>query len=160
MFRRQSSRELYGWQRRVCVSITFRWVCSSMFVAEFREDIRITIPSIFNHLKYSSLGVCNSAIKLLSRLAMQGIFSITFWSVCLNMPVAELCKDIQVALPDIVEWMRNSNQETEVFHPGPEVFNPVLELLSELTACCRCHYCSLIDILQYILQLTSAMQCK
>jgi len=52
--------------------------------------------------------------------------------------VAELCKDIQAVIPDIVDWMRNSNQE---------VSNPVLKLFSELVAYCRYHYCYLIDML-------------
>jgi len=54
-------------------------------------------------------------------------FSITFWCVCSTMFAAELCKDIQVAIPVIVEWMKNSNQE---------VSNSVMELFSELVACC------------------------
>jgi len=65
--------------------------------------------------------------------------------------VAELCKDIQVAIPDIVEQMTNSNQE---------VSNSVLELLSELVAHCWCHCCFLINMLNYYLQLTLVMQCK
>jgi len=65
--------------------------------------------------------------------------------------VVELCKVIQVAIPDIVEWMRNSNQE---------VTNLVLELFSEFAACCMYHsYCPL-DMLNHILQLTWVIRCK
>jgi len=39
----------------VCVSITFRWVSSTLFLAEFQEDIQITIPAISEHLKQSSI---------------------------------------------------------------------------------------------------------
>ena len=52
--------------------------------------------------------------------------------------VAGSYKDIQAVIPDIVDWMRNSNQE---------VSNPVLKLFSELVAYCRYHYCYLIDML-------------
>jgi len=65
--------------------------------------------------------------------------------------VAELCKDIEVAIPDIVEWMSNSDQEVSI---------SVLELLSELVTCCMYHYCCLIDMLNYLLQLTLVMQWK
>jgi len=73
MFARQPSRTFPGWQRRVCVSITFRWVCSSTFVAEFREDVRITIPAIADGLKDSDLDVRSAAIEILSGLAVQGM---------------------------------------------------------------------------------------
>jgi len=45
-----------------------------MFVAEFREDIRITIPAIADNLKDSDWYVRSAAIELLSRLAAQGMF--------------------------------------------------------------------------------------
>ena len=48
-------------------------VCSSMFVAEFREDVRITIPAIAERLKDSDRYVRSAAIELLSRLAAQGM---------------------------------------------------------------------------------------
>jgi len=44
-----------------------------MFVAEFREDVRTTIPAIVEHLKDSDWYVRNAAIELLSRLAAQGM---------------------------------------------------------------------------------------
>jgi len=44
-----------------------------MFVAEFREDVRITIPAIVEHLKDPDWYVRDVAIELLSRLAMQGM---------------------------------------------------------------------------------------
>jgi len=69
---RQPAKEFQGWQRRVWVSITFRWVYSSMFVAEFREEVRIAIPTIAELLKDSDWYVRETAIKLLSRLAAQG----------------------------------------------------------------------------------------
>ena len=65
--------------------------------------------------------------------------------------VAELCNDIQVVIPEIAKRMGNYNQE---------VSDSVVELFSGLVIHCRCHYCSLIDMLNYISQLTSAMQCK
>jgi len=47
-----------------------------MFVAEFREDIRVTIPVIAKGLKDSHSDVRKAAIEGVSRLAVQG--------VCLN----------------------------------------------------------------------------
>jgi len=55
----------------VCVSVAFWWVCSTAFVAEYREDVRITIPAIAKHLKASGWYARNSAIELLSRLVVQ-----------------------------------------------------------------------------------------
>jgi len=46
---------------------------SSLFVAEFREDVRITIPAIAECLKEFDSDVCKGAIELLSRLAAQGM---------------------------------------------------------------------------------------
>jgi len=43
-----------------------------MFVAEFREEVRIAIPTIAELLKDSDWYVRETAIKLLSRLAAQG----------------------------------------------------------------------------------------
>ena len=62
-----------GWLRWVCVSISFRWVYSTMFVDEFREDVQITIPAIAERLKNSDSYVRKAAIELLSRLATQGM---------------------------------------------------------------------------------------
>ena len=73
MFARQPSSSFQGWQRRVCVSIALRWVCPSMFVAEFREDVRIIIPAIVERLKDSNPYVRKAAIKGVSRLAAQGM---------------------------------------------------------------------------------------
>jgi len=73
MFAMQPSSSFQGWQRGVCVSVTFRWVCSSMFVAEFHEDVRIIIPAIAKHLKDSDSHVREAATELLSRLAAQGM---------------------------------------------------------------------------------------
>jgi len=56
------------------VSITFQWVCSSIFVAEFRKDIRVTIPVIAERLKHSNWSVREAAIEFLSRLAAQGTY--------------------------------------------------------------------------------------
>jgi len=44
-----------------------------MFVAEFREDVRITIPAIVEYLKDSDWYVCKAAVELLSRVAVQGM---------------------------------------------------------------------------------------
>ena len=44
-----------------------------MFVAEFQEDVRITIPAIAERLKDSDSYVRSAAIELLSRLAAQGM---------------------------------------------------------------------------------------
>jgi len=44
-----------------------------MFVAEFREDIRITISAIVDGLKDSYSNVRSTAIEVLSRLAAQGM---------------------------------------------------------------------------------------
>jgi len=48
-------------------------MCSSMFVAEFREDLRITIPAIAERLKASNRYVRSAAIEILSKLAAQGM---------------------------------------------------------------------------------------
>jgi len=48
-------------------------VCSSTFVAEFRDDIRIAIPAIAEHLKDSDWHVRKEVIELLSTLEAQGI---------------------------------------------------------------------------------------
>jgi len=45
-----------------------------MFVAEFREDVRITIPAIEEHLKDSDSYVRIAAIEGLSRLAAQSMW--------------------------------------------------------------------------------------
>jgi len=73
VFVSQPSREFPGWQRKVCVSISFWWVYSRMFVAEFREDLRIAIPAIAKRLKDSHPGFRLGAINLLSRLGAQGM---------------------------------------------------------------------------------------
>jgi len=57
----------------VYVSASFWWVCLSIIVAEFREDVRIVIPAVVEHLKDSDWYVRNAAIELLSRLAAQGM---------------------------------------------------------------------------------------
>jgi len=44
-----------------------------MLVGEFKEDVRITIPTIVARLKDSDPDVCKAAIELLSRLAVQGM---------------------------------------------------------------------------------------
>jgi len=44
-----------------------------MFVAEFREDVRIIVLGIAEHLKNSDWYVRNAAIEFLSRLAAQGM---------------------------------------------------------------------------------------
>ena len=46
-----------------------------MFVAEFQEDVRITIPAIAEHLKNSHSGIRKAAIEGVSRLAEQGMCS-------------------------------------------------------------------------------------
>jgi len=48
-------------------------VCSSIFVAEFREDVRVTISAIAEHLKGSDSHVRSAAVEVLSRLAAQGM---------------------------------------------------------------------------------------
>jgi len=48
-------------------------VCSSMFVAEFREDVRITIPTIMAGLKDSDWVVRMVAVNGVSRVAAQGM---------------------------------------------------------------------------------------
>jgi len=67
--------------------------------------------------------------------------------------VAEFCKDIQVDIPDYVEWMRNPNEE---------VSNSVLKLLSEFVPHCRYHYCCVVDKLitqlYFTAHLSDAMQ--
>jgi len=45
-----------------------------MFVAEFREDVRITVLGIAEHLNDSDWYDRNVAIELLSRLAAQGMY--------------------------------------------------------------------------------------
>jgi len=73
MFVLQPSREFQGWQRRVCVSITFRCVYSSTFVVNFQEDVRIAIPAIVEGVKGRLSYVRKAAIKGVSRLAEQGM---------------------------------------------------------------------------------------
>ena len=45
----------------------------SMLVAEFREEVRIAIPAIAEHLKDSDSGVRKAASEGVSRLAAQGM---------------------------------------------------------------------------------------
>jgi len=45
-----------------------------VFVAEFREEVQITIPAIAERLKDSDSDVRKAAIELLSRLAAQGMY--------------------------------------------------------------------------------------
>jgi len=45
-----------------------------MFIAEFREDVRVTIPAIAECLKDSDWYVRKAAIEVLSRLAVQGMY--------------------------------------------------------------------------------------
>jgi len=58
---------------QVCVRITFWWIFSKVFVAEFLDDFRITIPVIAEYLKDSGLYVHEAVIELLSRLGEQGM---------------------------------------------------------------------------------------
>ena len=44
-----------------------------MLVAEFKEDVRITIPAVVEHLKDSDWHVRNAATELLLRMAAQGM---------------------------------------------------------------------------------------
>jgi len=44
-----------------------------MFVAEFQEEVRITIPAIAERLKDSNSEVRKAAVELLSTLAAQGM---------------------------------------------------------------------------------------
>jgi len=69
--------------------------------------------------------------------------------------VAELCKDIQVVIFEIVERM-----SSRMMNPNQDVSDSAHELLSKLITHCGCHYCCLIDMPNYISQLTSVMQCK
>jgi len=45
-----------------------------LFLAEFRDDIRITIPAIVEGMKDSNQYLRNAAIELLSRLAALGMY--------------------------------------------------------------------------------------
>jgi len=74
MLARHPLSSFQGWQHRVCVDITFRQVCSSLFLAEFRDDVRITIPAIVEGMKNSNQHLRNAATELLSRLATQGMY--------------------------------------------------------------------------------------
>jgi len=69
----QVSREFCSWRCRVCARISFWWVCSGMFVAECREDVRISIPAIAERLNDSDSDVRKAAIELFSRLGAQGV---------------------------------------------------------------------------------------
>jgi len=73
MFARQPLREFQDWQHRVCVRITLRWVYSSRIVAEFQEDVWITIPVVAERLKDTHWYVRKAAIEVLSRLAARGM---------------------------------------------------------------------------------------
>jgi len=71
----QPSSSFQGWLGTVCVSITFRLVCSGTFVAEFQEDIRIIIRDIVECLQHSVSDIGLPAIELLSRLAVLSMCS-------------------------------------------------------------------------------------
>jgi len=45
-----------------------------MFVAKFRKDVRIIIPTVVERLEDSDSDVRKAAMELLSRLAEQGTF--------------------------------------------------------------------------------------
>jgi len=85
-------------------------VYSSIIVAEFREDVRVTIPAIAERLKDSDWYVRSVAIELLSRLAAQGMcVSITLWWVCSSMFIAEFREDVRITIPAIVEGLNVSD---------------------------------------------------
>jgi len=73
IFARQPLSSFQGWQRRVRISIAFQLGCSSRFVAEFREDVRIAIPAIVESMKDSGPDVRKAIIKEVSGLAAQGM---------------------------------------------------------------------------------------
>ena len=73
MFAKQLSSTFQRWKSRVRVSVTSRLLCSNMFVAEFREDIRIIIPDIGELLKHSDPDNFMGPIQILSKLEEQGM---------------------------------------------------------------------------------------
>jgi len=73
VFARQPWNSFQGWQSRVRFSITFLWVCSSAFIAEFREDIREIIRTIAGRLNDSDSDIRNAVLELLLKLAEMGM---------------------------------------------------------------------------------------
>src|SRR5712672_2122067 len=86
----------------------FWLVCSSLFLAEFKEDVRITIPAIVEHLKSSDSDVCKAALDGVSMMAAQGMYQRHFLAVVLNIFVAEFKEDVRITIPAIAERLRDS----------------------------------------------------
>jgi len=83
-----------------------------MFVAKFREDVRITIPAIAERLKDSDPDVRLAAIEGVSRLAPQGMcVSITLRWVCSSMFVVEFQEDVRITIPVMVERLEDPHDE-------------------------------------------------
>ena len=55
------------------VSNVFRWVCSGIFLAKFREHVWAVIRNIVEHLEDFHSVVRLAAIEPLSKLAVQGM---------------------------------------------------------------------------------------
>jgi len=62
----------------VSASLSVAYAQRYLFVAEFREDVLITIPAITERLKDSHDNIRKAAIELLSRLAAQGTYQHCF----------------------------------------------------------------------------------
>jgi hypothetical protein len=100
-------------------------VYASVFVAELREDIRITIPAILECLKHGNPAIPEVAIKLLSRLAVQGMRKHHFSWVRSTKFVDEFREDVRITIPAIGEHLKDSHSY---------VIKAAIELLSRLAA--------------------------
>jgi len=80
---------------------------------EFREDIRVIIPTIVEHLEHFNDDVCKAAIELLLGLGMQ----------------AEFCEDVRIMIPTIAECLKHSDFHVRV---------AAIEHLSRLVEQCIC----------------------
>jgi len=98
-------------------------VCSSIFVAEFKEEVRTTIPATVECLRDSDSDVREAAIELLSMLAARGMWYHHFPVGELKRVVAEFREDLRIVIPTIGEHLKDSDGY---------VRNAAIELLSRL----------------------------
>jgi len=116
-------------------------VCSSIFTAEFREDVRTTIPTIVENLKDGNSYIHDAAIELLSKLAAQGVcVSVTFLWVYSSMFVAEFREDVRAIIPAIAEHLKDS-----VFH----VRKAAIKGLTRLAMRGMCSHHFLVGVLSH-----------
>jgi len=78
-----------------------------MFVAEFREDVRITIPVIAKRLNDFNSDVCKAAIEFLSMLAAHSMCLCHFVVGVLKHVVGEFSGDVRITIPVIAKHLRH-----------------------------------------------------